>query len=211
MKTKICSKCNRELPATEEYFTTHPTCSFGLSNKCKDCTSEYMKQRRVIKGKEIDKKNLPYARAWKQKNKEKVQQKQKEWYENNKEIILKKSREYYKEHRQELIEKTKKWVEDNPEKRRAYQKQYFLRRNFNLTEEEYNNLLNKQNNKCSICGVDLFLDKTKAVIDHDHTTGELRGILCTNCNIGLGHFKDNCANLLHAVDYLMGGELNVSF
>lgn len=43
-----------------------------------------------------------------------------------------------------------------------------------------------------------------AHIDHDHDTGQVRGVLCGRCNKGLGHFHDNIATMLRAVDYLYG-------
>jgi len=52
---------------------------------------------------------------------------------------------------------------------------------------------------CIICGIE-----TKVVVDHDHSTGEVRGGLCMNCNLGLGHFKDNPESLRLAALYLEG-------
>ncbi len=51
--------------------------------------------------------------------------------------------------------------------------------------------------ECVICGVEGPL-----VVDHDHTTGQVRGMLCNNCNLGLGHFKDSPLLLEFAAQYL---------
>ncbi|QLF83305.1 endonuclease VII [Rhodococcus phage NiceHouse] len=51
---------------------------------------------------------------------------------------------------------------------------------------------------CMICGIEL----VKPQLDHDHETGEWRGVLCRDCNIGLGFFKDDQATLMKAVVYL---------
>ena len=53
--------------------------------------------------------------------------------------------------------------------------------------------------ECIICGVE-----TSVVVDHDHSTGDVRGGLCTNCNLGIGHFKDNPELLRFAALYLEG-------
>ena len=60
-----------------------------------------------------------------------------------------------------------------------------------------------QEGKCAICGCTLNSSRyTKAVGDHDHRTGRLRGILCSNCNTALGLMKDNPYRLERAVQYL---------
>lgn len=53
--------------------------------------------------------------------------------------------------------------------------------------------------ECVICGLE-----TNVVVDHDHSTGQVRGGLCSNCNLGLGHFKDNPKVLRLAALYLEG-------
>jgi hypothetical protein len=53
--------------------------------------------------------------------------------------------------------------------------------------------------KCKICEV-----VDAEVVDHDHNTGEVRGFLCSNCNKGLGFFKDSPTSLKNAINYLRG-------
>jgi hypothetical protein len=59
--------------------------------------------------------------------------------------------------------------------------------------------LARQLSECLICGVE-----AKLVVDHDHRTGMVRGGLCSNCNLGLGHFKDSPELLRFAALYLEG-------
>jgi len=73
---------------------------------------------------------------------------------------------------------------------------------FGINTEEYSNLLEKQGNKCSICKTDNSNLKKSLAVDHDHVTGKIRGLLCTNCNIGLGHFKDDITLLEESIKYL---------
>ena len=70
---------------------------------------------------------------------------------------------------------------------------------YNLTIEDYNNILEQQNNACAICKDG---DK-KLVVDHCHSTGKVRGLLCHNCNVALGMFKDNQEILDRAKEYLL--------
>lgn len=85
----------------------------------------------------------------------------------------------------------------NPEKHLSYK----YKNKFGLTIEDFKILLCRQGNKCAICNRDHQYYK-KFCIDHDHETGMIRGILCWNCNVGLGHFKDSTENLKGALRYL---------
>ncbi len=98
--------------------------------------------------------------------------------------------------------KVKEYRLENPEKI----KENALKRNYGITLEYAEKMLKNQNYKCAICGEELFLvgssKKLKAHVDHDHKTDKVRGLLCDNCNKGLGHFRDNTDYLLSAVSYL---------
>lgn len=74
-----------------------------------------------------------------------------------------------------------------------------LKIKYNMTVEEYNVLYNNQKGKCFICNKTM---KGSLNIDHCHTTGKIRGLLCWSCNIGLGKFKDNKNYLQKAIEYL---------
>lgn len=68
---------------------------------------------------------------------------------------------------------------------------------YGITEEEYQSLVVKQHGLCGICS------KAKPlVVDHDHNTNDVRGLLCINCNVILGHAKDQVAVLKSAIVYL---------
>jgi len=95
----------------------------------------------------------------------------------------------------------KKWETEKRLKDPDWQKKKRLKADWGLTLEEYQEMLNQQNNKCAICGSTDLKGKQRA-IDHNHTTGKIRGILCNNCNNGLGRFKDNINFLQNAIKYL---------
>jgi Zn finger protein HypA/HybF involved in hydrogenase expression len=74
---------------------------------------------------------------------------------------------------------------------------------FGITPDDYAELLRKQDFKCAICDDPLVLEDNKSVIDHCHTTNEIRGVLCRACNTGLANFRDKNANLAQAAKYLI--------
>ena len=73
---------------------------------------------------------------------------------------------------------------------------------YGLSEEDYIQLCKTQNYKCKICGVSETELQKKLCIDHDHKTGKVRGLLCNNCNLALGYFKDDIPAIKKAIDYL---------
>lgn len=84
---------------------------------------------------------------------------------------------------------------------KAINANYKLKKAYGVTTEQKNHLIALQNNACAICEIEL--NNPKYInVDHCHTTGKVRGILCHNCNFGLGQFKDNKKLLEAAIDYL---------
>lgn len=75
---------------------------------------------------------------------------------------------------------------------------------YKITLEEYDRLLHDQNGQCAICGSEdpkREGDK-RLLVDHDHSTGEVRGLLCHDCNMGIGRFNDDPELLMAAIRYL---------
>ena len=79
-----------------------------------------------------------------------------------------------------------------------------LIREYGIARDQYNILLEVQNSKCRLCGkLDSGRkDKGRLVVDHDHTTGKVRGLLCHPCNVSLGLMNDNPELLERAAQYL---------
>jgi Recombination endonuclease VII len=99
-------------------------------------------------------------------------------------------------------ENSKLWREKNHEiiSKKAKIRKFKLK--YNITIEQYDEMLNKQNNCCKICGINQNELNKCLVIDHDHITNIVRGLLCDKCNRGLGHFNDNVDLLQNAIKYL---------
>lgn len=81
-------------------------------------------------------------------------------------------------------------------------RRYKLKKKYKLSESDYNDLLEKQGFGCKICGKPWTFEVL--VVDHDHKSGKVRGILCTKCNSVLGFADDNQTILLKAIQYLKG-------
>jgi hypothetical protein len=95
----------------------------------------------------------------------------------------------------------RKWLEKNPESTRsAIYRRNRLATVYGLTTSSYEKLLEEQGHKCGICKNDM--PEGMRYVDHDHATGEIRGILCRLCNLGLGHLRDDPNILEAAVQYL---------
>lgn len=76
-----------------------------------------------------------------------------------------------------------------------------LRRTYNISEDEYNRLLESQHGVCAIC-CGIPSGRRPLVVDHDHRTGTVRGLLCSPCNTGLGSFRDSRIIMRTAMAYL---------
>lgn len=87
-------------------------------------------------------------------------------------------------------------------------KRISLKKEFGITLEYYYSLLKEQNNVCAICKQPETLWNKRHLrpqnlsVDHCHTTGKIRGLLCNNCNRAIGMLKDNKNVLQAALDYL---------
>ncbi|MGH8986882.1 MAG: endonuclease VII domain-containing protein [Acidimicrobiia bacterium] len=125
-------------------------------------------------------------KAWYAANREREIERVVAWQQQNREYYNQRQREYRREHREA-------------------ERLGHLRRTFGLTLEDYELLLAPQLGGCAICGE--APGKISLHVDHDHESGEVRGLLCFRCNGGLGQFKEQPTRLLRAADYLTGDAL----
>ena len=79
----------------------------------------------------------------------------------------------------------------------AGSRHYHLKRRYGIGADDFDELVAQQGGVCAICG-----RADPEHVDHDHDTGAVRGILCFNCNGGLGQFRDSIDALLAAAAYL---------
>jgi hypothetical protein len=153
-------------------------------------------------------KRCEYGKIYRDKNKDKLSKQKIEYgrsYNKRPERI-----EYMKEYRKPEERRVKeresgrKWSKKNPD----IEKNGHLRRTFGIDLETYNKMLSDQNGACSICknpetSVVKNTGKIKTLaVDHCHTTGKVRGLLCWNCNTSIGKMKDSVEILQNAIEYL---------
>jgi hypothetical protein len=111
--------------------------------------------------------------------------------------------------------KVKAWYDKDPERGRSFSKRanskyrskedykekhydYSLQKKYNITLKEYKHMFEKQDGKCKICGC-----MDKLVVDHNHDTGTVRGLLCNGCNSGIGFLQDSPTVIMKAYAYLL--------
>ena len=88
--------------------------------------------------------------------------------------------------------------QENPERTRNND----LKRNYGITLKEHQQMFDQQQGVCAICKNEGDGKWKKLCVDHDHKTGKVRGLLCSNCNRMLGLVGDNINALTNAVSYL---------
>jgi len=79
-----------------------------------------------------------------------------------------------------------------------------IKKVFGITFDDYNRMLKSQNNRCAICDSTATGNRRhkNLNVDHCHTTGKVRGLLCHGCNAGIGSMKDDIEILKKAIAYL---------
>lgn len=93
----------------------------------------------------------------------------------------------------------KLWRKKYPAKDAKHKRIYSLKKDFGLTEKDYDNLFEKQNGRCAIC---MKTSERRLDVDHCHTTGKIRGLLCNQCNQALGLLKDDPLIIKAALEYV---------
>lgn len=112
--------------------------------------------------------------------------------------------EWRKKNKEKCCQATADWRVRNP----TYGSTLKLKTRYNITPEQYETMRLKQTNRCNICGeeetaINVNSNKIqKLAVDHCHTTGKVRALLCQDCNRGLGKFHDDPIRLQKAIEYL---------
>lgn len=125
---------------------------------------------------------------WRAENPEKYREQQRAWRAKNRERLNAQRREYHRGRSHSL--RGARWVAR-------------LKSEYGLTPQQYAEMLARQGDRCAICRAEKAGGGFGSWhVDHDHNTGEVRGLLCNRCNMGLGLFRDDAATLEAAIQYL---------
>jgi len=171
---KHCTKCRVRLNLANCYCVK----SGRFVAQCKKCYSDRNRKRRE--------KNIPrdkqLQKEWREKNRERKRQLDREWNLVNNERARESKRAYYRRN----IEKIRAGVAVRGRKTR-----------YNLTDEQYQKMLNEQGRKCAICK-----EQKRLCVDHCHKTGKIRGLLCFGCNLDIRILEGPPEKLRSAQKYL---------
>ena len=194
---KRCPKCG--LSKEDTCFYKDSRLSGGLSCWCKQCDAVKrtayrartgMKERLAKLSKEyrsrpeVQRRIRERDNAERRAHPEKACERSRRWYHRHIEV----ARHAYLKDRDRHLERTRNCR---------------LKRVYGITPEQVLAMLVEQGGRCRICGADSPGKNAKSwSVDHDHVTGQVRGLLCRSCNVGLGHFRDSAEILAKAVEYL---------
>ncbi len=182
---KTCTKCNKNKPQKEFYPEKKGK---RLMAHCKECVSKYQRLYRVKNRERFLQKETMYRLV----NKDRISA----YYSANKD-------NYNRARNMRNQTKTGKLS------KKLQDRKYRLKKH-GMTLDQYDKLLKKQNGKCGICGIkfcenNLQNRKMKNEfprVDHCHRAGNIRGLLCFKCNVGLGAYDDDIERLDKAITYL---------
>lgn len=201
-KYKTCSGCNRKLQRTFEFFYHSKYTSDGLATKCKLCTNKLTKKYNESNREKHEVYTRKLVDKYKKENSNKV-------FDSSHTLICNScGKEYPMTEEYFYRNNTQKRGLRQPCKECCYDRRFRKRTlyKYRMSNDEYIKIYNNQNGKCAICRkTENAIRKGRKVplsVDHSHDTGIIRGLLCTNCNIGLGMFNDDVKLMKGAIKYL---------
>lgn len=105
-----------------------------------------------------------------------------------------------RKHREKYLERERKKQRNNYQKNKKRVKSYVLKQTYGITIEEYEARYDEQGGKCGCCGNTQ--ERKRLFVDHCHSTGKIRGLLCGRCNTAIGLLGDNTEGVTRAIEYL---------
>jgi len=175
---KKCNTCKKLLSTVN--FGVHRRAKDGFNHTCKKCLKIY-----------------------RDKNKTKRSSYDKENYKSNRTKKVLYQKNYYKCNRSDILAYQE--AVRNKDSYKLYSYACGINRLYNVSTSFIQSLMDKQKGCCDICNESLVnpWSTSRYHIDHNHITGEVRGLLCSGCNSGIGMLKEDINNLQSAIEYLI--------
>lgn len=176
MDQKKCGRCEETKPVSE--FHRRARSVDGLQTFCKDCHNETRRQRRAA-------------------DPEKAREEHRAWRDANRDKLNEQKRQRREQDREKVLQEERAWRAANRDKTYFYSIKY----RFGLTEEAYRAILDSQDGVCAICKRPC-PRHSRLAVDHCHTTGMIRGLLCQPCNTAIGLLDEDADRMLAAAQYV---------
>jgi hypothetical protein len=125
---------------------------------------------------------------------------QRRYAEKNRKKLATKAREYHAQNPQAHKERVFRWRKENADKYKLYWRSRQLRIRYGLTLAQYHERYTQQEGNCAICKKPF----STLLVDHNHTSGKVRGLLCKRCNFFLGYMEGSSLLVKEAEKYLDG-------
>ena len=116
------------------------------------------------------------------------------WYQNNKDHVKARVKVWAQGHPEQNKASKQAWEQRNP--------RYGVLKKYHITSAAYDQLFEEQGGCCAVCGTTSPTPRAFFDVDHDHQTGQVRGLLCRSCNIMVGLAGDSIFTLRNACNYL---------
>lgn len=172
MQTKKCADCGVE-KVLDQFGPTKQQLKFGVKSRCRECEKQY-------------------KRDWVQRNPEKkakYDEGTKEFQRNNRDKVRAWNTAY-----------RKRITKEKPEQVAQYQAKAYYKRRYKVTLEWRNSKIAEQNGLCKICG--RLPGQKGLMVDHCHTTGKVRQLLCGQCNMSLHKLENDYDWVMKATAYV---------
>jgi hypothetical protein len=116
---------------------------------------------------------------------------QKKYYKKHSGKTNKRNRKWYKENYNGMKKQRQEYYKENRDYLTKQRRNNYLKSLYNIDLQEYNEMLEFQDNRCAICGKTPEENGKRLSVDHDHETSEIRELLCNSCNVALGYLNDD--------------------
>ena len=143
-----------------------------------------------------------YSKEYRKKNKKKLKEYKKNYFQEHREREIKKNKEWIKNNLEKHREHNRSYAKKHKERIKTYGRKWSIKKTYKISYEDWLKIWESQDGKCAICG-ESFVKPSDAHTDHNHKTGKIRGLLCRNCNIAVGLFKDNPELTIKATEYIL--------